>query len=189
MGIYVDGALNLEAPVVAAKTASVFVTGDLELNNNIDISSADTYIGSGKNLTINKAQTIVGTERLIMEAMQNLTMNSVNANLSSKDIVLRAVDDVLLNAGSLQANAVNVFAGDYLRHNGTVVNADEALFYAEKQVQLNSGSLTAQKALLMGEGKEINEPALLESSVGYNLDVNDTLTLATKGASLYSKLN
>ncbi|MGM9568977.1 MAG: beta strand repeat-containing protein, partial [Phascolarctobacterium sp.] len=67
VGIYVDGALNLEAPLVASETASAYVTGDLLLDNNIDISSADTYIGSGKNLTINGAQNVVGTDKLTME--------------------------------------------------------------------------------------------------------------------------
>ena len=82
VGIYVDGALNLENAVSASETATIYITDNLTLNNNISINSPDTYLGSSKNLTANNITGIVGSNKLTLEAVNDLTVN--NAALESK---------------------------------------------------------------------------------------------------------
>ena len=205
VGVYVDGALNLENAVSASETATIYITDNLTLNNNISIKSPDTYLGSSKNLTVNNVTGIIGSNKLTLEAVNDLTVN--NAALESKKLVLRAAGDVLLNAGSLTASeSLNVYTygnllvGTDANKNGTVITVHNAnnnantLFNVGNKIMLTKGSLTADDVSMVtyataaGVDSTIVESYTEGAVDNYQMSVTN-LTLNAQGISLNSKLN
>lgn len=196
VGIYVDGALNLENTVQASKTASVYVTDDLNLgtSNKFGISAPDIFMGSAKTVTLAGVQSIAGGEKLTVQAGLDLYMNS--GTLSSNNLSLAAARNVYLNGGSLNTAAnVNVHAGNNLTQAGTAItahnsaNTANAQLTADNKMYLNRGSLNADEAVLTANNaKNESGASLVEATSNYKLSTN-TMTIAAKGATLDSRLN
>ena len=161
VGIYVDGVLNLEQDLQTSATASAFVTGDLNLDSCINLTSADTYLGSGGDLTVNKAVSIVGTEKLTLAAVGNLKLE--NASLQGKNLLLQAGKDVV-------------------HEQGTITASEKAFFEADGNVLLKGGSLNAKNVdmLALGYVDESYDNSL-ENANGYALSVSETLQVLTSG--------
>lgn len=196
VGIYVDGALNLENTVQASKTASVYVTDDLNLGNSnkFSISAPDIFMGSAKTVTLAGAQSIAGSEKLTVQAGLDLYMN--RDALTSKNLNLAAARNVYLNGGSLNTTVnVNVHAGNNLTQAGTAITAHNSTntanvqLTADNKMYLNRGSLTADKVALNAyNAKNESGASLVEATSNYKLSTN-ALTIAAKGATLDSRLN
>ena len=161
VGVSVDGELCLETPVVATATVSVYTAGDFALNNNMSITSPDTYLGSGRDLLAENAQSIVGTERLTLEAANDIVLKS--GAFSGRLISLDAAGHVDLQGASLQAT-------------------EKAYLEADGNILLKSGSLTAKSVdmLAVGYVDEAYDNSS-ENGTGYALSVSDTLQVLTSG--------
>ena len=161
VGICVDGQLNLYNAIDTSTTASVYVTDNLALNNDITVKSLDTFVGSAKALTINVASGVVGTNKL----------------------TLKSGNDLLMNQGSLTGNTIELAAGkDISLQSGTIAASTKAVIEADGNILLKGGSMTAPDVdmLALGYVDQTYDNSKATAN-GYELSVSNTLQVMTGG--------
>lgn len=114
VGIYVDGALNLEKNLSASETISAYLTDTLTLNKNISITAPDVYLGSAKDILL-QGGSLTSDNKVNLEAGSNLLLQA--GSIDTLNLVLQAagyIDETYDNE-NLNANGFDLKVSDTLQ--------------------------------------------------------------------------